>query len=53
MLVIDISTSNTVFTFSFKHININVNIVFDNCWLKFNLESLEEDDHKTFEIHAE
>ena len=56
ILSINTSTSDTVFTFNFKpiaDITLTFNIMLDNCWLKFNLESLEEDDHKTFEIHAE
>lgn len=54
MLIIDTSTSSTIFTFNFGLIaGIEFNITIDNCWLKFNLEDLEEDDHKTFEVHAE
>ena len=54
MLSINTSTSDTIFTFDFKLIaDITFDIMIDNCWLKFNLESLEEDDHKAFEIHAE
>ena len=64
ILSIDTSTSDTIFYFSIRgktidnnftdiELFINFRFVMDNCWLKFNLEDLEEEDHKTFEIHAE
>lgn len=54
ILKIDTSSSDTIFTFEFcTKPSLTYNITIDNCWLKFNLEDLEEDDHKTFKIHAE
>lgn len=51
ILKIDTSSSDTIFTFEFCiEPSLTCNIVFDNCWLKFNFKDLEEDDEETFDV---
>lgn len=54
MLHINTDTSDTEFVFnSVSDDHESAKVLFTNCWLKFNQESLNEEDKKVFTIKAE